>query len=90
MSFLSFKTAFTKLRSDNTSPIFDKFSEYRKEILARLLNANRGSTIDLPYNLTSQDVLIPAFFAAYSGKDPTKVKMNPFYSFPLPNWQITD
>jgi cell surface protein SprA len=87
MSFLSFKTAFAKLNSDNSSPIFDKFAEYRKIILNRLmLNRPVGSTGE--YNLTSQDVLIPAFFAAYSGKDPNSVKINPFLRFPLPNWRV--
>lgn len=40
---------------------------------------------------TSSDVLIPAFIAAYSGKDPNEVFTNPFPSFAnvVPNWRIT-
>lgn len=40
---------------------------------------------------TSSDVLIPAFIAAYSGKDPQTVYTDPFPSFAhvLPNWRIT-
>ena len=40
---------------------------------------------------TSSDVLIPAFIAAYSGKDPRKIYLDPFPSFSavLPNWRIT-
>lgn len=40
---------------------------------------------------TSSDVLIPAFVAAYSGKDPHTVWTNPFPNFGavLPNWRIT-
>ncbi|MCM1450245.1 MAG: cell surface protein SprA [Clostridiales bacterium] len=40
---------------------------------------------------TSSDVLIPAFLAAYSGSDPSKVNLDPFPSFSsvLPNWRIT-
>lgn len=40
---------------------------------------------------TSSDVLIPAFLAAYSGKDPKKVSLNlfPGLSSVLPNWKIT-
>ena len=40
---------------------------------------------------TSSDVLIPAFMAAYSGKDANKVGLNPFPSMKaiLPNWKIT-
>ncbi|MDE5607907.1 MAG: cell surface protein SprA [Muribaculaceae bacterium] len=40
---------------------------------------------------TSSDVLIPAFLAAYSGSDPSKVTLDLFPSFKsvLPNWRIT-
>jgi cell surface protein SprA len=41
------------------------------------------------YGPTSQDVLIPAFLAAYKGTDASKVNLNPFKGFPLPNWKIT-
>ncbi|MFC5412008.1 cell surface protein SprA [Larkinella bovis] len=88
MSFLSFKTAFMKQNRDNSSPIFDRFAEYRKIILNRLMGLNTGVGTGGEYNLTSQDVLIPAFFAAYSGKDPNTVKINPFLRFPLPNWRV--
>ena len=40
------------------------------------------------YDKTSQDVLIPAFFAAYSGQPVEKAQLSPFYSFPLPNWTV--
>ncbi|MDE6371602.1 MAG: cell surface protein SprA, partial [Duncaniella sp.] len=40
---------------------------------------------------TSSDVLIPAFLAAYSGKDANKQYLTPFPSFAevLPNWRVT-
>ena len=40
---------------------------------------------------TSSDVLIPAFIAAYSGKDAKSVNLNPFpgLSSILPNWRMT-
>lgn len=41
------------------------------------------------YGPTSQEVLIPAFLAAYFGKDANKTNLNPFKSFPLPNWNIS-
>ena len=42
-------------------------------------------------NAASSDVLIPAFMAAYSGKDPQKVDLNPFPGLKsiLPNWRVT-
>lgn len=40
---------------------------------------------------TSSDVLIPAFIAAYSGKDAKSIDLSPFPSlkYVLPNWRIT-
>ncbi len=42
-------------------------------------------------NKMSSDVLIPAFLAAYSGKNPSKVSLNPFPGIKeiLPNWRLT-
>ena len=42
-------------------------------------------------NTASSDVLIPAFMAAYSGKDARKVSLNPFPGLKevLPNWRIS-
>ena len=42
-------------------------------------------------NRSSSDVLIPAFLAAYSGKNAEKIDLNPFPGFKaiLPNWKIT-
>ncbi len=49
-------------------------------------NPNNGD-----FNLNSQDVLIPAFIAAYTGKDPNKVSFSAFPSISqiLPNWKLT-
>jgi cell surface protein SprA len=41
------------------------------------------------YGPKNQDVLIPAFLAAYFGSNPNKVNLNPFKSIPLPNWNIS-
>ena len=42
-------------------------------------------------NTMSSDVLIPAFLAAYSGKNARKVDLNPFPGIKsiLPNWRVT-
>ena len=86
MSFWSFRTAFIGLRGDNTSPIFDRFETYRQYFIDKLTKANADGKGR--YDKTSQDVLIPAFFAAYSGQPIEKAQLSPFYNFPLPNWQI--
>lgn len=56
----------------------------------------RQDTVPVPvegfyrgYGPYSQDVLMPAFLAAYRNGDPNKTKLNPFTYFPLPNWRIT-
>ena len=43
------------------------------------------------YGPTSQQVLVPAFIAAYTGQDPNKVSLEPFPSikYMRPNWRIT-
>jgi len=41
------------------------------------------------YGQSSQDVIIPAFIAAYTGKDAIGVSLNKFPKIPLPNWRIT-
>ena len=42
-------------------------------------------------SVTSPDVLIPAFIAAYSGQDPNKITLEPFPGLGsmLPNWKVT-
>uniref|UniRef100_UPI00123DFA55 T9SS outer membrane translocon Sov/SprA n=1 Tax=Arenibacter lacus TaxID=2608629 RepID=UPI00123DFA55 len=40
------------------------------------------------YGKTSQDVLLPAFFAAYTGQDANKVNLGAFRNVPIPNWNI--
>lgn len=48
--------------------------------------ANLGYPVG--YGRNSQEVLLPAFLAAYSGQDAGKVKTSPFRDIPLPNWVI--
>ena len=53
-----------------------------------------GTTYNLEngaVNSSSSDVLIPAFMAAYSGKDAHNVSLNPFPSLKemLPNWRVS-
>lgn len=38
---------------------------------------------------TSQNVVIPAFIAAYTGRDPKDVSTNPFKTKVQPNWSVT-
>ena len=49
-------------------------------------NANAGYPIG--YGRTNQEVLLPAFVAAYSGKDAGSTKTGLFRDVPLPNWVV--
>jgi len=77
--------------SDN----FTKFKENRITIANRLI-ADRGQaagTLDddgFPqlYGKTQQEVLLPAFFAAYTGQDASRVNLDTFRDIPIPNWSI--
>jgi cell surface protein SprA len=101
ISFISFRTIFQKIDQNNFSNAFREFEALRQEYSQQLgaLNPNsvgifQNDSISLPnfmegYGPYSPDVLIPAFLAAYTGKDPNKVKLNPLRTIPLPNWRIT-
>jgi cell surface protein SprA len=81
---LSIKTAFQKDNAENISPNFSNFETYRNVIQSRLNALNSNGE----YGINSQDVLIPAFIAAYSGKDPNTASLTPFPKIPLPNWRV--
>lgn len=96
VSFISIKTAFKKDNDENISPVFEQFKENRAIIAARLALQNNNSPglndstgYPIGYGATSQDVLVPAFIAAYSGRSATDVSMSPFPKIPLPNWRFT-
>ncbi|HXL58330.1 MAG TPA: cell surface protein SprA, partial [Chitinophagaceae bacterium] len=110
VSYISFQTLFKKYKPTEVSETFNKFQDYRKTIAGRLAQSNpywkqQGSQTTPDgypkgYGRYAQDVLIPAFIAAYTDKDPNSValisqsnpniKSNPFSGIkPLPNWRIT-
>jgi cell surface protein SprA len=96
MSYMLLRTSLVKDRTDHSSPLFEQFLQNRVVISQRLGYANkRNSTGILPtqyadgYSGTSQDVLIPAFLAAYSGKNASNFSLSPFLTIPKPNWRIT-
>ena len=107
ISFISVKTLFGSFKPNEISSTFKTFESYRQIISARLGNQNAYSggatTADgyaKGYGKYAQDVLIPAFIAAYSGKSPgtialikednPNIKFNPFSGYlPKPNWRIS-
>jgi cell surface protein SprA len=75
--------------------LFKTFESYRPIISQRL-----GSGVHFDPNLaaegytegygrTHQEVLIPAFIAAYTGEDPNTIDLDPFNTQWRPNWRVT-
>ncbi|NAY92797.1 cell surface protein SprA [Muricauda sp. JGD-17] len=77
------------------SETFETFKQNRITIANRLVS-DRGEspgTLDedgFPqrYGKTQQEVLLPAFFAAYTGQDVNRVNLDAFRDIPIPNWNI--
>ena len=101
MSIISWGTAFEPIKGDGdyASETFRQFDENRI-VVANRLAAQRPDydptaidTYGFPqgYGKTSQDVLIPAFLAAYTNKSADAVSLETFPSIlsALPNWRIT-
>jgi len=114
ITYVAIKTIFGKIDAENgISSTFKDFESYRKTISQRLgaanpYNKDPGTPFSDPndpayrygYGRYAQDVIIPAFLAAYTGKSPesigllkqsnSNVRSNPFSNFiPKPNWRIT-
>jgi cell surface protein SprA len=97
-SFIMIGTAFKKdnvTGSTNISPTFRQFQDNRYTIAQRLQNAEgRSYGIDdstrypRGYSQKSQDVVLLAFLAAYTGKNAGSSSLNRFPKIPLPNWRI--
>ncbi len=95
-----FTPSFLKLQGD---PNDRNDTSYREDVSKFLdeNNPNSNGDFQLPatdtsyrgyregYGPYSKEVLIPAFLAAYRGKDINKDKLSPFDVFPMPNWRVT-
>jgi cell surface protein SprA len=109
VSYISYQTLFKKFDPNVISETFKTFESNRIILSKRLagLNPYQGGVIDpndpayfKGYGRYSQDVVIPAFLAAYTDKDPNTIKLaknsnpnlrsNPFSGIiPKPNWTVT-
>lgn len=96
ISYLTIGTAFKKTTGiDNKSPLFQQMLANRAVISQRLAAQNPNSTqlVDSVglrdgYGQNSQNVLVPAFLAAYTGKKAAKVNTSQFPKIPIPNWDV--
>ena len=105
ISYLPLKTLFSKISATGYSTIYNNFVNNRAIISQRLGKINPNSTPHTTYynpsdslyaagfsdgyGPLSQDVLIPAFLAAYQKSNANKISLNPFNSIPMPNWRIS-
>ncbi|MFL5742431.1 MAG: cell surface protein SprA [Flavisolibacter sp.] len=108
ISYVSFQTLFGKFNPNELSETFKQFEANRVVLSQRLAQENHYVPIPVAgpdgfyegYGHYAQDVLIPAFIAAYTKKDPLNVPLikssnpdlrsNPFSGFiPKPNWNLT-
>lgn len=95
VSILTWKTAFAQDDGNFVNEVFQEVLANRPVISGRLGALNPNSVLDADsgfysgYGPTNQDVVIPAFIAAYTGRSADKVELNPFKLIPAPNWDIT-
>ena len=88
-------TTFDTESKEGVSDVFQQFHDNRQVIARRLAqDPNKPGKADVNgypggYSQTSQEVLIPALLAAYSGQDAKDVELSAFPKIPMPNWNIT-
>jgi len=77
------------------SKTFEQFKQNRITIANRLVSDRGQNPGELDedgfpelYGKTQQEVLLPAFFAAYTGQDVNRVNLDAFREIPIPNWNI--
>ncbi len=94
ISTMMIGTVFSKSNEDE-SQNFETFKDHRITIANRL-RQDRGEAdlgvdedgFPVRYGKTHQEVLLPAFFAAYTGQDVNRVNLDAFRDIPIPNWNI--
>jgi cell surface protein SprA len=85
ISFNSIRTAFDRSNNKIESDVFSQFEENLGVIHQRFALVNNLIPTEVD---TIQDVVIPAFIAAYGGKNANAVSLSPFPKTPMPNWRI--
>ncbi|MDH5609318.1 MAG: cell surface protein SprA, partial [Cyclobacteriaceae bacterium] len=87
ISTLTVKTAFEK-QTNNVSPAFEQFRQNMAVVEQRINSELSQQGIGSRYDSISQDIMMPAFLAAYTGESASSVSLRPFPVIPLPNWRI--
>ena len=95
ISTILIQTAFSQ-SDENFSEAFNTFRANRILVADKLATAHYGTNnyprdVDgypVGFGKNSQQVLLPSFRAAYSGKDVSKESLGVFKNIPLPNWNL--
>lgn len=70
----------------NNDANFEQFKANR-EIIAKRWAGKTGKNIS-GFGKTSQQVALPAFLAAYTGKSASKISLKAFRNIPIPGWRV--
>jgi len=84
ISTMTIRTAFNGDNGEKESSAFHDFEENLEIIRSRFALITGQPEFDT----ASQDVLIPAFIAAYTGQNAHTISLSPFPNSPLPNWRV--
>ena len=84
ISTMSIKTAFRSDNDELVSSVFQQFEENLLTVQQRFAAVNPG----FEYDSISQDVVIPAFISAYTGKSAEQISLSPFPRTPFPSWRV--
>ena len=90
ISTIMIGTSFDQTKEES-SETFNQFSKNRILIAQRLAGEPENpDAADYPvgYGPTNQAVLLPAFIAAYTGKNASSVSLGAFRDTPIPNWTV--
>lgn len=95
ISTILIKTSFQQ-SDENFSEAFQTFRDNRIKVADKLAEKYYGNTTfprdvegyPVGFGKNSQQVLLPSFISAYSGRDVSKTSTGIFRDIPLPNWNI--
>ena len=91
LSFYSLKTMFAGKDANSLSLTFKEFEANRSVISKRLGQGTHsvdGQDYTDGFGRFQQDVLVPAFISAYTGRNPNNIALNVFDLLPMPNWKL--
>ena len=87
----NFSTSFSMLSTvfKDSDALFNTFLANRSILSQRLsIESGLSNTANAAFKESGQQVMLPAFIAAYSGDDANSVGLGLFKNIPIPNWTL--